>query len=218
MPTSDHNTIDTILKIVSPLAPKRIFEIGPGYGKYAHLLREMLDVCNGRRWGQFVTTIDCCEIFPDYITDLHRLLYDNIKIDDARNADIAGYDLVLAIDVIEHLQFDTVAPFIERLVRNNRYVLIVVPYVVSQQGAIFDNRAETHVSQFNYAYFRRFGHHAFFPSDSLVALLSREPIPDHWRKDRKRALRRAIQSYFPNLYARARDHKHHNRFAVGPIV
>jgi hypothetical protein len=218
MPTSTIEGIETILHAIVALRPRSIMEIGPGYGKFGHLAREYLDVWGAENWGAFTTRIDCCEIFPDYITDLHRAIYTSIVIGDAREAAIAGYDLVLATDVIEHMAFDTVAPFIRGILERNKVMLIQVPWEVKPQGEVFGNHHEAHVSQFNYGYFAQFGHMRVLPDQSLVCVLSREPLGELLgRKIRLRRLRAALWAMFPERFARRRDRKARGKFEVGPI-
>jgi hypothetical protein len=218
MPTSNIDGIETILHAVVALRPRSIMEIGPGFAKFGHLAREYLDVYSAETFGEFKTRIDCCEIFPDYITDIHRAVYSNILIGDARSTPIAGYDLVLATDVIEHFEFETVAPFINTTLDNNNVLLIQVPYEVKPQGEVFGNHHEAHVSQFNYQYFSQFGHVRFLPEQALVCALSRSPIPDLLgRKHRLRKFRAALGGLFPDLFVRARDRQARKKFSVGPV-
>jgi hypothetical protein len=218
MPTSTVEGIETILHAIIALRPRSIMEIGPGYGKFGHLAREYLDVYGAETWRDFKTRIDCCEIFPEYITDLHRAVYSSIVIGDARETAIEGYDLVLATDVIEHMAFATVAPFIRRILAHNRSMLIQVPYEVKPQGEVFGNHAETHVSQFNYAYFRAFGHCQVLPDQNLICVLSRDPLPELiGRKVKLRRIRAALWAMFPDRFARHRDRKARGRLTVGPI-
>lgn len=48
MPTSDHHNINSILSVVTALRPKRILDVGCGFGKYGVLMREYLDVWDER--------------------------------------------------------------------------------------------------------------------------------------------------------------------------
>ncbi len=218
MPTSNIEGIEMVLHAVVALQPRTIMEIGPGFGKFGHLAREYLDVYGAERWGNFKTEIDCCEIFPEYITDLHRAIYSRIIIGDARSVPIAGYDLVIATDVIEHMEFDTVAPFIARVVANNKAMLIQVPYEVKPQGEVFGNHHESHISQFNYRYFTQFGHAQFIPEQSLICIISRAPLGEVIsRKLRLRRLRTSFWAMLPELFVRRRDRKARQKFPVGPI-
>ena len=63
--------------------PHSVLDIGPGFGKYGVLCREFLEIWDGRYEYKFKRRIDCVEVFPDYITDLHRYIYNSIYTADA---------------------------------------------------------------------------------------------------------------------------------------
>jgi len=48
MPTSDLYNITPILTIISNLKPKKILDVGCGFGKYGLLMREYLEVWQER--------------------------------------------------------------------------------------------------------------------------------------------------------------------------
>ena len=95
------------MELIIYTQPKNILDIGVGFGKYGFLSREYLELFDGREklW-DWKIIIDGIEIFKDYITPLHKLVYNQIDIGnviDILPALDKKYDLILLIDVIEHL-------------------------------------------------------------------------------------------------------------------
>jgi 2-polyprenyl-3-methyl-5-hydroxy-6-metoxy-1,4-benzoquinol methylase len=110
LPSSVLSVIDPIIKEAMSIRPKSILDIGLGYGKYGLLCREYLEGWKNRVFPkQWIIRIDGIEIFEPY-TDLswNEEIYDRIYVGDARKRiyDVGMYDLILAIDVIEHVEKD----------------------------------------------------------------------------------------------------------------
>lgn len=100
MPTSNLHTWPEIINLVHQVDHDHILDVGPGWGKGSVLLREYLNVKPKR--------IDAVEAVKEYV-DRHGLrpLYDEIWIGDVcdlTDEQLAEYDVVLMIDVIEHLE------------------------------------------------------------------------------------------------------------------
>lgn len=133
------------------LNPKSVLDVGVGFGKYGVLCREYLDLWDGREeYSQFLRRIDGIEAFADYITPLHKYVYDNIYTQDislaADKLDFC-YDLVLLIDVLEHLNKSDGELLLKKMSVKNKGILISTPKKVSSQKNAFHNVYETHRSQ-----------------------------------------------------------------------
>ena len=133
------------------LNPKSVLDVGVGFGKYGVLCREYLDLWDGREeYSQFLRRIDGIEAFADYITPLHQYVYDNIYTKDISlvvdNLDYC-YDLVLLIDVLEHLNKTDGELLLKRMLVKNKGLLISTPKKVGSQKNAFHNIYETHRSQ-----------------------------------------------------------------------
>ena len=144
MPTSEPYSISLILEAVFDLKPKSILDVGCGFGKYGVMLREYLDIWfrrfNKKDW---LTKIDCIEIFEKYITPVHKYIYDNIIIGDVRNFNLSHYDLIFMGDVLEHFSLTEGKKLIEGF--NSDYVLINLPYSgFPQKREYMGNTNETH--------------------------------------------------------------------------
>lgn len=100
MPTSNLAVWPQILWMVESAKPHRtVLDVGPGHGKAAVLLREYLNQPPGR--------IDAVEAWSPYVEafDLDRLYHAVLEANalDLATDVLAGYDLVLMVDVIEHM-------------------------------------------------------------------------------------------------------------------
>ena len=106
MPTSHYFQINEIIHMVNYIRPVSVWDIGVGFGKYGMLLREYLkfwaplDDLNVR-----TGIIDGIEVFESYITPGQKYYYDSIYIGNALDIlpTLYHYDLILLIDVLEHL-------------------------------------------------------------------------------------------------------------------
>jgi SAM-dependent methyltransferase len=104
MPSSDPVTIPKVLQLVQTLSPKSILDIGTGNGRYGFLFREILDFNYGR-FSNWEIRIDGVEVEKDYISPVHRYVYDNLYVGDWLNLEIDSlYDVVFMGDVLEHFK------------------------------------------------------------------------------------------------------------------
>jgi 2-polyprenyl-3-methyl-5-hydroxy-6-metoxy-1,4-benzoquinol methylase len=97
MPTSWNHQIPIICDQFEKFQPKTVLDIGVGRGKYGLLARE---------YSQVAERIDGVEGEPRYVNKRLKAIYDNLYIFDIREKLETlprDYDLVLMIDVIEHL-------------------------------------------------------------------------------------------------------------------
>lgn len=98
MPTSNLALWPVILRLVYEVSPRSVLDVGPGHGKAAVLIREYVPC---------VERLDAVEAWEPYVHDfgLERL-YDHVLIGDVLSLadhELAAYDLVLMVDVLEHL-------------------------------------------------------------------------------------------------------------------
>jgi hypothetical protein len=151
MPVSDIANISPILKEVDRLSPRSICDLGIGYGKYGVLLRELLDIGKGNlKPEEWHTVIDGIEGFAKYRSPLWGA-YNNVTI--ANFLDIAdrivNYDLVLMIDSLEHVVKGSAYEVLNRLLAQNKHVIVSVPLGDCPQGAVHGNVLETHLSSWS---------------------------------------------------------------------
>lgn len=153
MPVSDLGSVFPIMQEVVSLRPKRILDLGIGFGKYGALCRETLEAVHGRcKVADFQVVMNGVEGFLAYKNPLWKL-YDNIYVEDIRDnytsERYSGYDIVLAVDVIEHIEKKEAFKILSHLVANNKYVIVSVPLGNCPQGTVFGNELETHRTRFD---------------------------------------------------------------------
>ncbi|MBD3158831.1 MAG: hypothetical protein GF309_08600 [Candidatus Lokiarchaeota archaeon] len=162
MPTSHFDQLNEIIELIVLTQPRRLLDIGVGFGKYGFLAREYLEFHGEgqtKEYNRWQRRIEGIEIFKDYLTPVHQFIYDEIYIGNAiRILPQLGddYDLVLLIDVLEHFDSETGQCLVDECDRHCRNLLISTPKRPAMQGAVFGNPNERHQSQWNKQDFARF--------------------------------------------------------------
>lgn len=180
MPVSDFNNIAPILHKIATLNPKKILDLGIGFGKFGCLIREIQEAVHGRcKPEQFENILDGVEGFEAYRNPLWEL-YDHVSIANFADEDMLPYmkhyDLVIAVDSMEHLEKDVAVKLIDHLIANNKHVIVSVPLGVCPQGAVFGNELETHRADWYSHDFRRWEHTCLNLGVCFVAYL-----PGKWQ-------------------------------------
>lgn len=178
MPSSQHFQISKIMDIIIALKPSSVLDVGAGFGKYGVLCREYLDLWDGKQQYTFESRIDAVEVFSRYITPLHQFVYNNVYTENILalvNKLDFGYDLVLLIDVLEHLKKDDGVMLVTKLLSKNNGILISTPKNPSPQKDAFGNIYETHRSKWLKQDFLNIGD-CYFISDniSIIVYLKKE--------------------------------------------
>lgn len=110
MPTSNLEVIEPVLRFILDENPQSILDVGMGFGKYGFLCREYLeilkhDVFKKEDWK---VQIDGVEAFEEYISPVHRHIYNSFFIGDIQeNLPIlfeSDYDLYIFADCLEHMK------------------------------------------------------------------------------------------------------------------
>lgn len=161
MPTSYPCNIPLVVRIMENANPKKVLDVGPGYGKYGFLFRERVDDFRWRR------RIDGIDPFDDYMDRSQcRHLYNNfyrglfphvthyeagrvwhrwptpVRMDDPV---VIKYDLVLMVDVLEHYLEADGYDALRAALKISPKVLISTP-IGYPQGESHGNPHERHVS------------------------------------------------------------------------
>lgn len=159
MPTSHYNQINEIVELIYFLKPKKILDIGIGYGKYGFLSREYLEI-----WGEIENynknevIINGLEAYKDYLTEIHQKIYDNIFIGNALDVlpEIKEkYDLILLIDVIEHFEYNDGIKILKECFRISNNVIVSTPKDIYIQEDVFNNPFEVHKFQWEKKHFKK---------------------------------------------------------------
>lgn len=117
MPTSALPVWPTLVHLCWDVAPRRILDVGPGHGKAGILLREYIGTT--ARGNGPIEAVDAIEAEPRYLGLFPWLpaVYDEVHRGDIvdQPADLlAGYDLVLFADSIEHIDKDAAVDLLDR--------------------------------------------------------------------------------------------------------
>lgn len=115
---------------------RKVLDIGAGEGKW------------GRRLKGKVPLITGVEVWQPYVNQysLHSL-YDHLIIDDVRNLtkeQIAGFDVVVMGDVLEHLSKTDAIEVLAKLKAGVKEIYLSIPVTVCIQGAANGNPFEEH--------------------------------------------------------------------------
>lgn len=110
MPSGNLHLEPLIIDLARPYAGGRFVDIGPGFGKAGLLSREYLHPHQ----------LDAVEAEPRYLTEFPWLaeIYDHIVIAKAENLPPETwepYDLVIAVEVIEHIDKDAGLALLDRI-------------------------------------------------------------------------------------------------------
>lgn len=139
MPFSQSSQISAIVGCVEALWPQSVLDVGVGMGQYGFLLRTNLEhlnlfEVNGRdarqtpreRWR---VRIDGIEGYGGYLTPVHQWAYNEVHVGNAleRLPTIAdgAYDLVMAIDILEHFDKADGLRFLQQCRRIARRMALV---------------------------------------------------------------------------------------------
>jgi len=141
--------IPEIIPLAISLPNESILDIGPGFGKYGMLLREYLEIWSGRYHKKdWKVRIDCIEVFEEYITPIHKHIYNQIYIGSAEKIinELQSYDLILILDVIEHMDKEIGIKFIDDCKKKCSAIMIATPKGFTAQGPYMGNQFEIHKS------------------------------------------------------------------------
>ncbi|MCC6487771.1 MAG: tetratricopeptide repeat protein [Candidatus Hydrogenedentes bacterium] len=131
MPVSTSVHISHCLQYIISLNPRSVLDVGCGFGLWGFLCREYLDVMEERvQPKDWKIRIDGLELFEPYIQAHQRALYSSIQIGDIRKLapGIGNYELIIAGDVIEHLDKHEGEAIIEQLYEKaTRALLVNIP-------------------------------------------------------------------------------------------
>lgn len=111
MPTSNINVIPRLVHQLVALQPRRVLDVGPGNGKYGLLAREYLPDL------EVLHAVEAEARYPEMFPWLHAI-YDTVIVDDVLNLEtevFRQYDLVMMIDVIEHIDKTLAFELINRI-------------------------------------------------------------------------------------------------------
>ena len=157
MPSSTPMLIGYVCsKIISSLKgwnleSKSMLDIGVGYGKYGFLAREYAGGFYPRADKEKPLRVDGIERYEPYIQAIHKLVYDNVYIGNASEVikSLGIYDLILCIDMLEHLPKDQGLSLLKDMKLHGKSSLVITPRNPKPQDAYYENVYEKHISNWN---------------------------------------------------------------------
>lgn len=160
MPFSHSGQVSTIVGYLESVRPASILDVGAGMGQYGFLARVNLEgpdlfeqvgdrgrLKDRHEWSLRIVGIEGCTI---YLNPVHAWAYDEMLVGDALEvlstvAD-GSFEMVLAIDILEHFERDAGRRFLTELRRvASRRVLVSTPKIWIEQ-TIPANPLEDHRS------------------------------------------------------------------------
>jgi SAM-dependent methyltransferase len=185
MPTSPFSMLTPLMKIILEIHPRpaRVLDVGIGYGKYGLLCREYLMYWNSPSPRQ--VTVDGIEVFPEYITQLQKQIYDTIFIGDAARVLLQlpdnSYDLALLIDVLEHFDKQQGVQVVRECQRVAKVVIVSTPRKFWHQKNAWGNPYETHQSLWSKEDLRRLGAIYIQKAENWIAVFAKPPYDRSFR-------------------------------------
>lgn len=186
MASSFAEQIPIILHVVRQLRPTTVLDIGKGFGKYGLLLHEYCGVDYSRKpepgvalKEQSSIAIDAVEVNRDYDFPHNNSLYREIFWQEVMAAyeALPQYDVVLMVDVIEHLSKENGVKLVEHFVNRGSVCVIASPREYFQQD-LFDSHWEHHQSFWTAADLRRIANVEYQSTRTgRVYVVSRRPTP-----------------------------------------
>lgn len=150
MPSSTYKIINQTVENILKINPTSVLDIGVGFGKYGFLCREYLETWNDRVFpNQWKIQVDGVEIFQKYTElDHNKEIYNNIYVGDMVEVlpDLPKYDLIIAMDVIEHVSKEEGEELLFNLAHTARKAVIINVPTGNWLGnkVVANNPAEAH--------------------------------------------------------------------------
>jgi hypothetical protein len=150
MPVSDPGHISPVITEALRLRPNSVLDLGVGVGIYGALLRQYLDLNAGRlerpTWESVIVGVEGFKHYQNLLWDMYSFIENDNFSDPEQVIRYKGFDLVLMIDSLEHLDGRTGAWLLDTLVEMNKHVIVSVPIAPAylEQGAVHGNDLEIH--------------------------------------------------------------------------
>lgn len=164
MPSSYIDSVAPIVHLLCSLKPNSVLDVGPGWGKYGLLVREYIHE---------LERLDAIEV-PEGRMETQPAIYDGITYRDVTTINpeyFANYDIIMLIDVIEHLKKDDGFMLLRSMVDAGAQVLVSTPKTFFEQHDP-NNPYEDHLSHWTWQDFAAFDiMHDISTIDSIIYLL-----------------------------------------------
>jgi SAM-dependent methyltransferase len=165
MASSFIEQLPAIIHIIEKLAPKNVLDIGKGFGKYGFLIHEYVGIDNKKKLDPKKSLkdlshilIDAVEVDEDLILPHLSHLYTTIYFGDVLKLykDFPVYDLILMVDIIEHIDKKEALNMLKYFLKNGSKILIATPKLFFEQE-LYESEFEHHVSHWTINDFEKLG-------------------------------------------------------------
>ena len=185
MASSFSNQIPAVIYLLQQLRPKSVLDIGKGFGKYGFLIHEYVGINNQKRIistssmaEQSEINIDAVEVDEDLMLSHLDQFYSQIFVGDVLGIyqELGDYELILMIDVIEHLNKANAVDLLKYFLSKSAVILIATPLKFFEQK-FYGSKFEDHISHWLVEDFRKLGFVEFqYFEGGGVYLLSNKKI------------------------------------------
>lgn len=177
--------IPTIVHLIQKLKPQSVLDIGKGFGKYGFLIHEYAGIDNQKKIDPALTIaqqsgikVDAIEVDEDLLLPHLEQIYSEVFVGDVFDIykKLKSYDLILMIDVIEHLVKEKALDLLQFFLKRNAIILIATPQHFFKQE-LYESEFEHHISHWTLGDFKRYGNVQYQYFDGgAVYLLSNDKI------------------------------------------
>lgn len=180
MASSFSAQIPGIIHLIGKLNPASVLDIGKGFGKYGFLIHEYAGIDNKKRIDHSLTlkelssiNIDAVEADEDLMLPYLKDIYNNIYFGDVTKifSTLPNYDLILMIDIIEHLDKNDAFAVLKYFLKNNCKLIIATPKEYFKQD-LYESDFENHVSHWTKNDFNKLGNldYQYFDAGAVYLL------------------------------------------------
>lgn len=124
---------------------RTILDLGCGFGTYAFLIRRYLEPHKFIR-DKWIFNITGIDIHSHIQNGLNEIIYDDLRVESIINVKYNKYDLVLMLDVIEHLTKEEGLKIIKSILKTCKCLVVRTPYGWRPQRDLDNNIYNVHKS------------------------------------------------------------------------
>lgn len=185
MASSFLSQIPPIIYLISQIKPKSILDIGKGFGKYGFLIHEYIGINKNLSLNPSLSMkeqsdiiIDAVEIDKELLLPHLDQIYRKVYVGNVLEIykDLTEYDLIIMIDVIEHLDKNNAIKMLEYFISKNIKMIIATPEIFFEQH-LYNSKYEEHISHWDINDFRKICNVDYQKIDGgIIYLLTKEKI------------------------------------------
>ena len=147
MPIGSHSIVSHVARALEDNRPRRILDLGIGFGFYGAVVRQWLDQ-GVRPWSTYLAGVEAWGRYCNPLWDLYDLVTVN-TIQDYLTSSTEQFDFVIMNDVLEHLAPEEgrkVLQEIEPVINPGGHLIVGTPARYFEQDAVNGNEFERHRS------------------------------------------------------------------------